>query len=113
MIAIMKFLLQIPNYHCADCGDAPKVQGGDEHVYIGYFENPHGEQWVFTYDRRTKTGVLRGGDMGWENVCTLSDDGDTGDLLLGVEEKQWLRACWTAAKAPELSIGAPHPRSKP
>lgn len=22
--------------------------------YVGYFENPHGEQWIFTYNRETK-----------------------------------------------------------
>ena len=39
-------LLQIWNHHVAACADPPVVTSADPQVYIGYFENPYGEQWV-------------------------------------------------------------------
>ena len=30
------------------------VAGDDPNVYLGYFENAFGEQWVFSFDRATK-----------------------------------------------------------
>jgi hypothetical protein len=41
-------LLRIRNHHSPACGVPPTVNGDDPALYIGYFENPHGEQWVFT-----------------------------------------------------------------
>ena len=41
-------LLSIRNHHAPACGDPPIVNSDDPHVYIGYFENEHGEQWIFT-----------------------------------------------------------------
>jgi hypothetical protein len=52
---------------------------------------------VFTYDRTTKTEQLRGGDVEWDNVCSLRDDGTVPELMLGLEELLWLSGCWKAA----------------
>ena len=41
-------LLTIRNHHSPTCGDPPIVNEEDRDTYIGYFENQHGEQWVFT-----------------------------------------------------------------
>ena len=43
-----KPLLQIANHHGAACGDPPIVPHDNPYLYIGYFENELGEQWVFT-----------------------------------------------------------------
>lgn len=88
-------LLKIRNHHSPTCGDPPIVNGDDPALYIGYFENPFGEQWIFTYDRKTKKGLLRGGDAGWNTA--LDVEGDTPAVVLGPEESQWLKACWRAA----------------
>jgi hypothetical protein len=48
-------LLKIPNPHAVAIGDPPIVDGSDQNPYIGYFENGHGEQWIFTRDRKTGT----------------------------------------------------------
>jgi hypothetical protein len=39
----------------------------------GDCENRHGEPFVFTFDRRTGTGTVAGGDLGWDDPqsCTL------------------------------------------
>lgn len=89
-------LLRIRNHHGAACGDPPIVDGDDAALYIGYFENPHGEQWVFTYHRKTGKAELRGGDVGWNTMLKVKD-GAVADLILGVEEAAWLKACWRAA----------------
>jgi hypothetical protein len=89
-------LLSISNHHLPGCGDPPIVNGDDPDLYIGYFENPFGEQWVFTYHRKTRTAELRGGDVGWNSVQSILD-GTVGDLILGAEEAAWLQACWRAA----------------
>ena len=44
-------LLEIDNVHVTDCGPPPSLDATDK--YVGYFENPHGEQWVFIGDRST------------------------------------------------------------
>jgi hypothetical protein len=89
-------LLRIRNHHAAGCGDPPIISSDDPALYVGYFENPYGEQWVFTYDRKTRKAELRGGDIGWNTVQTVRD-GKVDDLILGSEEVTWLRACWQAA----------------
>lgn len=79
-------LLQIRNHHAVGCGDPPIVAGNDPNVYIGYFENAVGEQWIFTFDRRTKKAELRGGDAGWNSVFEVQDGVPTGlaqGLLVG------------------------------
>lgn len=91
-------LLRIRNHHAAACGDPPIVSSDDPNLYIGYFENLHGEQWVFTYNRSTKQGELRGGDAGW-NTRKEVTDGIVPGLALNAEESLWLEACWQAATA--------------
>ena len=96
-------LLQIRNHHVAACGDPPVITGANPHVYVGYFENPYGEQWVFTYDHKSKKAELRGGDIGWNSRCEVID-GVVPDLILGIEEATWLQACWCAATAGERAL---------
>lgn len=91
-------LLRIRNHHAAGCGDPPIINGDDPGLYIGYFENPFGEQWVFTCDRKTKKAELRGGDAGWNTLFDVRD-GTVPGLILGREEARWLTACWAAATA--------------
>ena len=91
-------LLQIRNHHTVACGDPPIVNSDDPDLYIGYFENPHGEQWVFTYHRKTKRAELLGGDAGW-NTRNQVTGGEVPGLVLNAEESQWLAACWHAATA--------------
>ena len=91
-----KTLLTIRNHHIAECGDPPIVDGGAKGCYIGYFENPYGEQWVFTLDRTTGKATLRGGDVGWNTEFDVVD-GAVADLLLGNEEPRWLQTCWASA----------------
>jgi hypothetical protein len=89
-------ILRIGNHHHPACGDPPIVNGDDPNLYIGYFENSHGEQWILTYHRKTRKGELRGGDAGWNEVHEVVN-GRAADLILADEESSWLRACWRAA----------------
>ena len=90
-------LLKIANHHAPACGDPPIVDGGAENCYVGYFENPHGEQWIFTMNRQTGKATLRGGDVGWNTKFEVTN-GAVADLILGHEEQLWLQACWTSAR---------------
>ena len=83
------------NKHSASCGEAPAITNQSGNRYYGYFQNRHGEQWVFVYDPERKTGELRGGDIGWDNVVTVRNG--QADVMLGKAEKAWLEACWKAA----------------
>jgi hypothetical protein len=96
-------LLRIHNHHAMDCDDPPIINDDDRGVYIGYFENPYGEQWIFTFCRKTRKAALRGGDVGWNSVFAVHDGIVVGDLILGSEEQIWLLACWKAATSAELS----------
>jgi hypothetical protein len=89
-------LLRIRNRHGAGCGEPPIINSDDLHLYIGYFENRYGEQWVFTYDRKTLKSELRGGDCGWNTAYSVVD-GKVADLILDTGEAAWLQACWIAA----------------
>ncbi len=91
-------LLKIQNRHSPECGDPPIVSGDDPDVYVGYFENSYGEQWIFTYDRKTGRAELRGGDVGWNDRFEVQD-GTVPDLKLSREESMWLKACWIATGA--------------
>ncbi len=91
-------LLTIRNHHVPECGDPPIVDGETENQYIGYFENPFGEQWIFKLNRETGEAILRGGDVGW-NAVHYVIDGHVPELILGKEEQLWLQACWLAARA--------------
>jgi hypothetical protein len=88
-------LLSIGNHHAPACGDPPIVNGRDPSLYVGYFENEYGEQWVFTYHRETKIAELRGGDVGWTKVFEVVDG--RAEIVLNAGESAWLQACWRAA----------------
>ena len=90
-------LLKIANHHNASCGDPPIVDGVAENCYVGYFENPYGEQWIFTMNRQTGKATLRGGDVGWNTQFDVTN-GAAADLILGREEQLWLQACWSSAQ---------------
>ena len=56
------------NAHHERCGAPPRLRNTDNPgLYYGYFENRHGEQFVFTFDRATRTGTVSGGDLGWSD----------------------------------------------
>ena len=91
-------ILTIYNQHVAECGTPPSLSNEAPDLYLGYFENPDGEQWVFTFNRTTREATLRGGDVGWDEQHTVKG-GRVGDLILGQEEVAWLQACLKAAGA--------------
>jgi hypothetical protein len=78
-----------------DCGDPPMINTATIPDYVSYFCNRFGEQWSFKFDRKTRTGELRGGDVGWNESFEVTDDICT-DLLLGQEESLRLATCWAA-----------------
>lgn len=90
-------LLTIRNNHTHTpaCGDPPIVSNSPS-CYVGYYENPFGEQWIFTYDRETKAAHLFGGDINWNNRQEVRD-GVVQGLMLNEDEAAWLRACWKSA----------------
>ncbi len=88
-------LLRIRNHHALECGDPPIVNSDDPNLYVGYFEKPFGEQWIFTYNRETAAAELRGGDIGWNTAIPVRG-GVAQDLILDSAEKTWLGACWEA-----------------
>ena len=54
------------NNHDERCGRPPRLRNTDNPgLYYGYFENRYGEQFVFTFDPGTQTGMVSGGDLGW------------------------------------------------
>ncbi|MFN0053030.1 MAG: hypothetical protein ACKV0T_12665 [Planctomycetales bacterium] len=89
-------ILRIHNNHTPQCGDPPVISGDDPSVYIGYFENPFGEQWIFTYNHETRKAELRGGDVGWDTVLSVVN-GTVEGIIFGKAELLWLLACWKAA----------------
>ncbi len=88
-------LLSIRNNHAPSCGDPPIIRNNAK-CYVGYFENCYGEQWIFTFERETRIGTLRGGDVGWTRHYQVRD-GVVSELVMSTAECNWLKACWQAA----------------
>jgi hypothetical protein len=78
--------------------DPPAVSTDAAGLYIGYFENRHGEQWIFTFHRATREASLRGGDVGGARAHPVRD-GRVDGLILAPEETACLQACWSATRA--------------
>jgi len=87
--------LRVFNQHSTHCGTPPSISNEPPALYVGYFENRYGEQWIFTFDRPTGEARLWGGDIGWDDVRTVRD-GRVEGLILAEEEIAWLQACWKA-----------------
>jgi len=85
-------LLEIDNVHVAGCGPPPSIDAADK--YVGYFENPYGEQWLFVGDPKTGKAVLRGGDCGWEREYKVSLKNPCPDTILNEPEKMWIVTCF-------------------
>jgi len=91
-------MVTIHNHHLAACGIPPARSTEAAALYIGYFENRHGEPWIVTFNRATRAASLRGGDVGWASAYPVRDGRGDG-LILAPEEAAWLQACWSAARA--------------
>jgi hypothetical protein len=114
-------LIEIANHH----GDpAPEITVGPDD-YVSYFENEHGEQWLFVRAHGADTGTVYGGDLGWESHevrfrspdevrAELTGQGIRGSMIdrmmaltrpdpllpgvvLGDGEKAWLNTAWWAS----------------
>jgi hypothetical protein len=83
------------NVHVASCGEPPALSNDNPDYYHGYFENRHGEQWIFTYCRSKRKAEIRGGDADWASVYEVVD-GKVEELVLSTDERLWLAACWAA-----------------
>ncbi len=86
------------NRHVPACGTPPQIDSNAPGFYNGYFQNAHGEQLLFQYDRETRTGTVWHGDAGWDNTHNVVD-GAAPSLVLDEAEVLWLKACWLAATA--------------
>lgn len=91
-------LFTVSNRHSSHCGPPPSVNGDEDGVYHGYFENSHGEQLVFEYRRESGEAAIRCGDAHWEETHPVTN-GLADSLILSDEEIMWLRACWKAASS--------------
>ena len=83
------------NWHALSCGVPPDIENSDPDNYCGYFENEHGEQWVFFYDSESNLAQIWSGDCGWETPFEVRN-GEVDDLILNEPERLWLAACWMA-----------------
>jgi hypothetical protein len=93
-------LLSIKNYHVAGCGTPPDF-GAMKNVYIGYFMDELGEQYVYLHKDETDEDLLYVGDISWESPLRVGDNGsvDGVNALAAV----WVAACWTSATAERVS----------
>ncbi len=69
-----RIVLTVENAHVPECGRPPDLwHRPTDEGYVGFFANRFGEQWVVIIDPSTKTGTLRGGDIGWERKVQIAD----------------------------------------
>ena len=91
-------IFQANNNHSEGCGNPPNIIAADPGKYYGYFQNEHGEQWIFVYDYDKEQATLRGGDVDWEKEATFDSLKDV-PYILGTPEQAWLAGCFAAATA--------------
>ena len=91
--------LTVKNVHSENCGQPPTFESGQG--YLSYFENEHGEQWVFALDRESGVFFLCGGDLGWESR-QIGEDG-LRNLVLNLPERLWVLACLQACRLSEVA----------
>jgi hypothetical protein len=89
-------IFSVTNVHHVSCGTPPQIDDTVPNRYLGYFENQHGEQAIFVYDRSTKQGTLYMGDAGWGNTYKVIN-GVAQGLRVNAVEQAWLTVCWKAA----------------
>jgi len=90
------------NHHTPSCHEPPcTVTEEPGQYYYAYFESSLREQWVYVHDLQAGTGILRGGDIGWDTGVEVTNGvspmGTVGSISLESDEAAWLRACWAAA----------------
>jgi len=61
-----KPMLQIYNFSSPMMGEPPEIDNRDPNLYVSYFEDVVGGQWVFTHNFETRKSVLRSGEPGWD-----------------------------------------------
>ncbi len=91
-------LFQVRNHHSAASGTPPHIDDSRPGQYLGYFENEHGEQAVFVYERDSSRAIVYQGDAGWETPHAVID-GAVPDLILSATERLWVSGCWQSATA--------------
>ena len=89
-------ILLITNTHSAACGQPPHLTNAEPSLYVGYFANEHGNQWLFAYDRVSRRATIRGGDMNWGRPVTIASLKDL-PYHFNESERRWAEACWEAA----------------
>jgi hypothetical protein len=90
-------LFWVRSRHVAAAGMPPRIDADDANRYVGYFENAHGEQALFIYDRDAQTAMVYLGDAGWDTAHAVVG-GSVPDLVLNESERLWVRACWQACR---------------
>lgn len=87
-------ILTIYNQHTPACGTPPAFSNEFADLYIGYFANRYGEQWIFTFDRATSVASLRA-ETRTGQLCMPSVTVRVDGLTLNLEEAAWLWARWS------------------
>lgn len=91
-------ILTIKNRHTPMCGTPPTLEQSPQ-AWLSYFENEHGEQWLFRCDRGTKAWQVWGGDLDWDTVIDSTEP--LSQVTLGAAERLWLLACFEACRLRE------------
>ena len=91
-----QLIFEVFNRHGVKEGLPPHVNTDVKGKYYGYYENEHGEQFIFVYDRETKKGSLWLGDNGWERPAPVIE-GNAPSIVLSKNELMWLYSCWLGA----------------
>jgi hypothetical protein len=66
-------VLVVKNIHGSE--PPPRLEDGpDAKVFTAYFRSDMANQLVLQYDPKTRRGILRGGDTGWDRKFEIRDD---------------------------------------
>lgn len=100
-------IITLLNKHVEGCGEPPSIDF-ESYDYVSYFENKHGEQSLFLFNKETDRVIVYIADGGWENPISLpsselignnsQDQIEAPGIVPSPEEIKWLRACKSAIK---------------
>lgn len=92
-------ILMIRNRHRQPAPDLQPIVGQD--CYVSYFENAHGNQWIFVRPHGDDRGLLYGSAVSWKplEVADGTPEQLVPELAFDDHEQSWLHTAWQASEA--------------
>lgn len=88
-------ILTLKNNHLPTYGLPPAIEHNPQTMYLGYYQNSQGHQFIFQFDFDTGQAILVCGDADWDKTFPVLNG--RVEMILESDEAAWLQLCFNAA----------------